>query len=260
MRNTFSRLSSTAVRPALLLAAGLLLAGAAAGCASSGETDFTIEREAIATRSLPSTRDTDHHPDSLADLTLSEENGRLEFELDGSYRDMLLEWSAGQQRLGHSYFRTHATLWSKELSVASLVPEMGVNTLSKDLAREKIAERIAEYDSLLQIDVYVFSPSQRSMDLGDLGLDGAGQRVYLRDADYNQYDPVRIESDVPLEAFQAGRRALYGRNAVFFDRHTETGRDLLDTRELRLYVRPAGYYFTWTFPENAPATSATGAR
>jgi hypothetical protein len=253
---------ASALRPvAAALAPVILLAVALAGCASSGGTDYTIEQGEIASRALPSTREVSHDPDSLVHLDIVEKDGQLDFQLDGSYREMLLEWTAGQRGLSQrSYFQTHATLWSRELSLASLMPELGISTLSDELAREKIAERNAEVDSLVQIDVYVFAPSLRRLDLGDLQLDSAGQRVYLRDQEDNQYEPVRIESDAPLEAFHAGHRTLYGRNAVYFDRHSETGDDLFDAEELRLYVRPAGYYFTWTLPSSNAVASSTGER
>lgn len=220
-----------------------------AGCASSGGSgDYTIDQSEIATYALPSDQEVSHHPDSLAHLQIVEKNGKLDFQHDRSYRDMLLEWSVGQQRFTQSYFRTHATLWSRELSLASLIPERSIDILSKKLARKMIDEREAEYDSVVQIDVYIFAPSLQRLDLGDLQLDVAGKRVYLRDEDDNTYKPVRIDSNAPMEAFHAGRRTLYGRNAVFFRRHTKEGKDLLDAERLRLYVRPAGYYFTWTLP------------
>lgn len=231
----------------VLLLAPLLLAG----CASllGGGDDFDVEQGEIARSALPGTRKVPHSPDSLAHLQIVEKEGKLDFQLDKSYEELLREWSAGEQGGTGSFFRTHATLWSKELSLASLIPERGIQTLSKDLARDMIEERTAEYDSLVQIDVYIFTSSLRRMSLSDLQLDSAGQRVYLRTEDGTRYEPKRIESTAPLETYQAGHQALYGRNAVFFDRYTEDGADLLDTRELRLYVRPGNTYFTWTFPE-----------
>ena len=258
MSDTAAPLRTLACSTTGALLGGILLL--LSGCSTffgSTEDDYSIEQGELATRALPSTRDVPHSPDSLAHLRLVPKNGKLDFQLDGSYKQMLLEWTAGQQHLSRSYFRTHATLWSKELSLASLIPERGVNTLSEDLARKMVRERTAEYDSLLQIDVYVFAPSLRRLDLGALQLDTAGKRVYLRDEDDNQYKPIRIDSDAPLEAFQAGRRTLYGRNAVFFDRYTEEGKDLLDAEQLRLYVRPPGYYFTWTFPNASKAVAST---
>lgn len=241
----------------LLAASALLLSGCASLFGSSGD-DFSIDQGEIASYALPGTRDVSHPPDSLVHLQIVEKEGRLNFELDKSYREMLLEWTAGLQGGGrYGYFRTHATLWSKELSLASLIPERGVQTLSKDLAREMVRERTAEFDSLLQIDVYLFAPSdRRRLDLGDLQLDTPGKRVYLRDEDGNRYAPRHIDSSAPLEAFHAGQQALYGRNAIFFDRYTEEGKDLLDAEQLRLYVRPFGYYFTWELPQRAERSSS----
>ncbi|PSR00220.1 MAG: hypothetical protein BRD48_01870 [Bacteroidetes bacterium QS_9_68_14] len=226
----------------------------AAGCATlfgeRAEDDFDVSQGEVATRALPSTRNLAHDPDSLAHLKLVGKDGKIDFQLDKSYRALLTEWSAAQQGGTGAYFRTHAMLWSKELSLASLIPERGVQTLSKDLARDMIEERTADYDSTLQIDVFVFTRSRRRLDLSALQLDSAGQRVYLRDGDNTRYEPVRIVSTAPLEAYQAGRQALYGHNQIFFDRYTEDGTDLLDTEELRLYTDHAEY-FTWTFPERA---------
>jgi hypothetical protein len=246
---------------AALAAALLLLSGCASVFGSSdADDDFDVEQAEIATSALPSTRDVSHHPDSLTHLQLVEKNGRIEFELDGSYRKLLLEWTAGKQQR-RSYFRTHATLWSKELSLASLIPERGIQGLSKDLARDMIRERTAEYDSLLQIDVYLFAPSKRRVDLRALQLDGPGRRVYLRDGEDRTYEPVRIESTAPMEAFRASRQTLYGRNAVFFERYTDDGRDLLDAEWLRLYARTGfnNTYFTWNFLDKSDAVvSSTG--
>jgi hypothetical protein len=235
----------------LLMPVTLLLAGCASlGGSGEEEEDFDVEQADIATSALPSTQNVSHHPDSLAYLQIVEKDRQIDFQLDGSYADLLKEWTAGRAgRDGRNYFRTHATLWSKELSLASLVPERGIQTLSKDLAREMIEERTASYDSSLQIDVYVFAPSLQRLDLGQLQLGTAGQRVYLRDQDNTRYEPARITSQAPSNAIYIGRETLYVRNMIFFERYAEDGSDLLDAQELRLYVRPDGYYFTWTFPE-----------
>ena len=254
-RSTSSRAVGALLALALLASAALV----GSGCASMGgaQGDYDIDQGELATRALPGTREVPHPPDSLAHLQITEKEGKLDFQVAKAYIELLSEWTAGQQGQARSDFRTHATLWSKELSLISLIPERGVQTLSKDLARELVRERTAEYDSLVQIDVYIFAPSRRRLDLGDLQLDTAGQRVYLRDENDDTYRPVRIETSAPLEAYYAGRRSLYGRNAVFFDRYTEDGRDLLDAQELRLYVRPYGYHFTWFFPESKGAMAAT---
>lgn len=241
-------------RVAGLLALSLLLV-AGTGCASSGgssDPDYDVDQGEIASRPLPNTRRATHHPDSLAHLSLVEEDGRIKFEHERSYRNMLIEWTSGVEGApAAAFFQSHATLWSKELSLLSLEPERGVQNLSEDLARKMIAQRTAEYDSLLQIDVYVFARSTRTARIQNLRID-IGPRVYLEDAEGNTYRPAHIDADAPLEAFYHSRQTLYGRNAVLFDR-LQDGKDLLNTDRLELHVGNAR--FIWTFPAPGEETA-----
>lgn len=260
---------------------------AAGCASSGGSADYTVDQAALATYALASAQQMEHGPDSLAHLQVVEKKGKLNFQLRQSYREMTLEWTAGRewlspksapsglsslrgsarlQRTGagpgdarrtgaaerqrgsrHAYFRTYATLWSKELSLASMISGRGIHLLSKDLARKMVRKRMARYDRQLKIDVYVFAPSARRLDLSRLQLDGAGKRIRLRDGQGNAYKPVQIKTSIPLEAYNAGRETVYIRNTLFFRRSPE--KDPLGAEQLHLYVRPTGYRFTWVLPQ-----------
>ncbi len=244
---------------ALAVAAGLALA---AGC--GGGSAYTAESTSIARSFLPAERELAHHPDTLAHLSIGQEDGHVVFEMDESYRGLIRRWSStwqstrGRGRAQRSYYHSYATLWSKELSLASLQPERGVQSLSLDLAERLIDERLENYRQTLQIDVYRYLRSPyTSGDLSSLRLTGPGRDVYLEDDRGNTYPPQRIEAGRLEQAYlPGGGAALYERNVILFPRRVE-GRDILEgIRWLRLVVREAAtidYYFTWIFPRE-PST------
>ncbi len=250
--------------------ASLLLVLFLAGCASSDP--YAINAGDVARSYLPNERDVPHAPDSLANLSIVEKEGRLVFKTERSFKEMLRAWSAtwrsvdGSARTGSLDYRTYATLWSLEASLMSLQPERGIQGLSKDLARQTIAERRGEFQDQIQIDVYRFagSPPSRS-GLSSLRLGGPGDRVLLEDGEGRTYKPVRIESGIPVETFVSTRSALYARNSLFFKRFVE-GRDLLEAERLRLEIRQSQllginrYYFVWTFPTAPEAGMASSPR
>ena len=236
----------------------------AAGCAG-GDT-YSVDEAEIARGFLPMVRDVPTRPDSLAHLTITENEGRLQFELDRSYEALLRLWSSTWQSLSttsgrrQTYHKSYATLWSLELSLAALESEMGVTSLSRDAAERLLRERREEVRNTLQIDIYQFLGSPPAVRrLSDTRLGGAGRTLVLEDDRGNTYRPVRVESGPVREGFGAGRRALYRRNAVLFSRTSAAGDPLEGARTLRLVVRGASnaqYRFTWTFPPgDAPPPS-----
>lgn len=233
-------------RVAWYLGSGMLLVLLlATGCA--GGSRYRADAVEIGRRPLPDTRAVPHAADSLVHVSIIEKENHLAFELERSYERMLRAWSAGRRGGSGRTFRDFATLWSLELSLASLVPGRGIEQLSKDLARKIIRRRKEQYRETVQIDVYRFDEPPYGS-ISHLWLDTPGTTVYLEDAQGRRYEPVRIEtSNRPLEAFFAGNTALYGRSRIFFARVVD-GRDLLkDVSQLRLVVDQVPD-FAWEFP------------
>lgn len=236
-----------------LLVMTLLVLG---GCASSG--GFSVDETRIAYGYLPSNAEPPSHPDSLGTLAIVEEENKIDIQLDRSYEQLMRDWSVTwvSQSARRTFdasrsYRTFATLWGLDLSIASLAAEEAVDALSKDLAQKRVAQRRQEHQQVLQIDLYRFIGSPPfGRGIGSTLVGGPGSRVTLRDGQGNRYRPDRVEHEPPTEAYIAGNRTLYRRNTFYFQREID-GRDLLDdVQELRLYVNqsPGGrYYFTWTF-------------
>ncbi len=256
------------IGPIRVLALGigglLVLMGTLAACTSTGQFSADVER--IAYGYIPSEAEPPSHPDSLATLKLVETENQINFQLDRSYERLMRDWSStwvsqSAQRTYNSRqsYRSFATLWSLDLSLVALAAEEGVNTLSKDLAQQRISQRRQEYQQTLQIDLYRFIGSPPTGGGINSTLVGVPSNfVTLRDDQGNEYRPDDVYNEPPREAVITGDRTLYRRNIFFFKRDVD-GRDILDgVRRLRLYINDsmAGrYYFTWSFDEVLPPPS-----
>ena len=260
--SSFNRLSALSpwVSSACWLGAGsLLIATLVVGCVTS-ESPFRLDSSEMAQRFLPYEREVPHHPDSLKYVRIVEKENALQIETETSFRQMVEQWSSTfQSRSAGSSarrlpYQSYATLWSLDLSIASLQPEVGFSGLSKDLARQRLNERRAAYDSLLQVDIYRYqgSPFVRRGDISETNLTGPGSRLALRDDRGNEYEPVQEETTPPRDGFIQGRSVIYRRNTFFFDRVVD-GKDILNNvGTLRLWVRESfgnDYYFRWSFEE-----------
>jgi hypothetical protein len=235
------------------------------GCSSGAR--YTADEERVAQGYLPTVARVSYHPDSVRQLHIVETEDQIQLKLEESFASIVRRWSstwrgsgAGRLRNATS-LRTFATLWSQELSLAVLQAERGINGLSKSLARQLIAERRAEYDSLIQIDVYRFVGSpETGGGLSQTWLERAGTRIVLRDGNDRSYRPTRIESSNLQDGFSArGSTVPFRRNFIYFKRVVD-GRDILeDTDQLRLEVRGigdgAGYHFRWFFNDERTAQS-----
>lgn len=230
----------------------------AAGCGGQGA--FTLDEGALAQRYLPPTRSVDHSPDSLRDLTVTtEEDSTISFEMKNDYASLWQKWSASYQNLGSGRSRrsrSYATLWSKELSLASLQPEMGIQGLSPDRAHDLLDQRHEEYRKSIQIDVFWFEAE------GSSTLAGPGARVFLQVGD-EEYRP-REEDYGPLrEAFlEDASTGLYRRNTFLFPRVVDE-QDILDgATQLTLLVRHTGrserFRFRWTWDASQAAVRGAG--
>ncbi|HKL89084.1 MAG TPA: hypothetical protein VJ884_08750 [Salinibacter sp.] len=238
-------------RPSLVFLVFALVLG---GC--GGGSMYTLDPGTIAQRFLPTTRQVDHHPDSLRALSVQEEERRFRFDLDGTYESLHRKWSSTYQDLGAGRSRrgrSYATFWSLELSLASLQPEMGFTSLSKERAQKALQERRQEYKEILQFEVYWFEQEGNSL------LVGPSARVQLRVDEEDTYEPSR-ESHSPLrDAFLPGetRAALYRRNTFYFSRVVDSTDILAEAEKLELVVsRPgmaARVRFTWTWEDASTA-------
>ncbi len=238
------------------LAGSCLAAVVLVGC-GGGDT-YSVDEGKIAQRFLPSERTVDHHPDSLKALSISEADGKIEFEVDRDFESLIEKWSSSVQNIGagrNVRSRTYATFWSLELSLMSLQPEMGVLSLQKERARELLDERRNEYSETVHIEVYWFVG--RNMD----GIiTGPSARTELRVGE-DTYRPVQSDHGPLREAFVAGgETALYRRNTLYFPR-TVDGTDILaNASAMKLRVRQTGgggrHEFAWRWAEEKTAQGA----
>jgi len=250
-----SRRSSFGLWPVVLVAIGF--ATVVAAC--SGGSAYRAETSEFAQRYLPNEREVDHHPDSLALLAVRETENHLKFKLQEDYAVIMETWSSRPRDISanrsplRSY--TYATLWSRELSIASLEPEAAFSSLSKDQARRLLERRNSEYEDELQIDIYWFGSPNRSV------VAGPGATVRLTTSRDSTYRPVRSDYGPIREAFvEAGRTALYRRNTFFFKRSPH-GSDVLEgTSGVTLSIRPTSstrdFRFRWTWGEDPNAGSS----
>ena len=228
--------------------AAVVLALLVGGC--GGQGTYTLDQGRLAQRFLPSTRSLDHHPDSLQALSVTtDEDSTITFEMERSYASLWEKWSAAFQSMGAGPSRrgrSYATLWSWELSLASLQPDVGIQGLSGGRAQEILAQRRAEYQKTLQIDVFWFESEGRST------LAGPGARVTLQIGD-EEYRPSDEDYGPLREAFlENATTGLYRRNTFQFPRIVDD-QDILDgDNEIVLLVRLIGggkVRFQWNWEE-----------
>lgn len=238
----------SSVRSLYRFAGLILLYFMIVGC-GGGDT-YSVDEGRIAERFLPPEQTVSHHPDSLQALTISEGEGKIQYELGRDYESLIQKWSSSFLTVGSGpsvSTPTYATLWSLELSLVSLQPERGILTLQKKRARKLIKERRDEYFNTLQIDVYQFVRQG-----GNGIVAGPGSRAELEVQD-TTYRPVRTDYGPIREAFLGSESALYRRNMLFFPRSVD-GKDILEgAAKIRLEVRRTGTSsskrFTWSWEE-----------
>lgn len=211
--------------PFLLLILGSILL---IGCSRGGL--FSAEPERIAESTLSS--DVDYHPDSLQALSVDVKNGQLVLEMGRDFQVLLREWSStgrldGANQAQRPARRTFATFWSRELSLASLQPELGIQGLDEETAMRLMDERENEYFDTIQIDIYAFRQ--------DGVMTGSRARARLEVADTTLQETIR-----PRTEAVRGTRQKYRRHTLSFPR-TVNDRDLLEGEsELSLTVTRKG--------------------
>ena len=232
---------------AVLCIVGLL----GVGCA--GPTTSEVSHTTIAQAHLPSDRAVPHHPDSLMHVQVVEGDETITLEFDEAHESIWRDWSAtwntrpsiSSRAADRAQPLSFATLQSQDMALAALHREMGIETLSKDVALERIEERKEELQEYIQIEVYVYTDPEWAR-FSD--LDRPAQRVRLRDEAGNQYDPVRTEVSGATTVYPRDERMLYRKNVFLFERNVERG-DLLSVADrLSLDVRGEDeFFFTWSF-------------
>lgn len=245
----------------------LLLVVSLVGTGCAGGSEYRVDEPRIARSYLSTEANVPSHPDSLTTVSIQEEENTIDIEIDRSYNQLMRDWSStwtsqGSGRASRSSpYRSFATLWSLDLSVASLVAEEGVEGLSKDLALERIDNRREEHQQTIQIDLYRFVGSPPTGGGINSTLVGRpGSRITLQDDEGNEYRPERVENSPPREGAIAGEQTVYRRNTFVFRREVD-GRDILgDTRTLRLYINQSigdRYYFTWSWEDHYDAADTS---
>jgi hypothetical protein len=202
---------------------------------------------------LPTERTVAYPPDSLGSLSITEDEGTYSFELEDDYEALHRKWSATYRDLGVGRSRSglsYATLWSLELSLASLQPEVGITTLRKKRAEKTLQKRRNQHKTTVQIDVYWFESE------GDPILTSPGTRVELRVAG-ERYKPAEQDHGPLRETFLPGQGgpAIYRRNTFYFPRIVD-GTDILKDAqgaELRVQRTEGRIRFAWSWESNAQA-------
>lgn len=217
------------------------------GC--GGGDLYSVNEGQVAQRFLPPEQ-TVHHPDSLRDVAVIEGDEKMKYQLERDYQSLIEKWSSSYRRMGTGrsvrQTRTYATLWSLELALVSLQPEMGVVSLRKERAKDLIEERRKAYTETIRIDVYWFTG--RGMD-GIIA--GPSARTELRVGDQT-VRPTRADHGPLREAYvSGGNTALYRRNTLHFPRTVEGTDILADGADVELTVRRSGMsskeQFSWTW-------------
>lgn len=224
-------------------ATGVLLALLLLGC--GGGNQYSADEGQLFQRFLPTEREVSAHPDSLRALTIAEEDNQIRYKLDRPYQSLIEKWSV-TCRFGCG--RSYATLWSLELTLASLQANRGILFLHRDPATKMLDRVRRSYADTLRIDVYWFA--------GDGKAAGPRYRAELHVQD-STYLPVRREYGPLRRAFvRAGVHATYRRNRFYYRRVVD-GRDILEGApgiRLELYYVGLGKTrFVWRWAEEGIA-------
>lgn len=206
------------------------------GC--GGGSTYSLDTGRLAQRYLPTERTVAYPPDSLGALSITKDEGRYTFELDGDYEDLHRRWSCTYQNIGVGRSRpslSYATFWSLELLLASSQPQVGVTSLSQERAEKTLRERRQQFQSTIQIDVYWFESEGESL------LIGPGTRVELQ-VEGERYRPVE-KTHGPLRdaiLLDSEGSTIYRRNTFYFPRVVD-GTDILkDAQGVELRVQRSG--------------------
>ncbi|PEN07968.1 hypothetical protein CRI93_05860 [Longimonas halophila] len=246
-----------------MIAIALITAGVVAGGCQSTGTLHRVSPESIADQFLPREREAEAHPDSVRLLTIVERDDRFAFEMEHNYQHLHRLWSStfNVVSTGRTPTRplTYATLWSQELSLASLEAREGISTLTKEVAREQIAEERETYRTTVQIDLYWFSRSGQTL---PPALLRSNAQLQPMDRPGERYRPKEVHH-LPLRdaILSNGDPVLYRRTILVFDRVVDDRDILADANGLQLRILTPGttrLEFAWSWP--AEGTESTALR
>jgi hypothetical protein len=240
----------SSVRSFLALIAGVIILS---GC--GGGSTYSYDEGSLAQRFLPTDRSVAYPPDSLGALTITKSDGTYQFELESDYEALHRKWSSTYQGLGTRGSQrgsSYATLWSLELSLASLQPEFGITALSEERAEKRLKRRRGQFKNTIQIDVIWFERE------GESNLAAPGNRVELQIGE-DTYQPAKENSGPLRETFLSdqGRAAIYRRNIFYFPRIVD-GADILEGAQgMELRINPTSgrsrVRFAWSWETGAQA-------
>jgi len=240
----FTPFPSLAQSVALFTLIALILGGCAGG------DTYSVDKDLLFKRFLPTVRSISHHPDSVQALTIEASNDKVHYNMEHRFQSLIEKWSCTRRyNRRDSPPQSHATFWSLELSLASLQPEVGILSLPKEKAFDLIEQRKKKYFDTIQIDVYWFQ--------GNGIIAGPETRVELQIAD-STYRPAQKDYGLLQVTYPEGGLGgvNYRRNTFHFPRVVD-GTDLLAEAEgMRLLVRHIGYgksEFVWTWEKNLSA-------
>jgi hypothetical protein len=238
----------------------LCVASILGGCAAlQGSINDATD---VATHFLPTTR-TVASFDSLHHVSVTTGNeGQLELQSDASFGELWIDWSARyQQTQGREWFETQwfssfATLWGRELRLATLNQRTPLDAYPSERARSVIQQ---EVDSLHQdevrIDVYLYVSERVSEAFQYTSVRHMSARPFLRiNEDMQKYMPKRIETNIVRYTTRSGEGVFYRRNTLIFNRQVEGIGDILsDAKTIKLHIRSsssprAHLEFAWQQP------------
>lgn len=242
-----------------MLAIVFVMTGVMVGCQSTG-TSHRVSPESIADQFLPREREAEAHPDSMRLLSIVERDDQFAFDMEHSYQQLHRLWSSTFNLLsaGRSPLRplTYATLWSQELSLASLEARERISTLTKEVARKRIDAERDTYRNTVQIDLYWFSRSRQTPP----ALLRSSVQIQPIDSNGERYRPTEIRH-LPLRdaVLSSGESVIYRRTILVFDRVVDDRDILADTDGLQLHVLTPGVrrlVFAWSWPNEGTETTA----
>ena len=233
---------------------------ATSGCQSTG-TSYSVLPESIADQFLPRERETEAHPDSMRLLTIVEQEDKIAFEMEQSYQRMHALWSSTfnvvSTRRTPTRPLTYATLWSQELSLASLEAREGITTLTKEMARERIAAERDTYRTTVQVDLYWFTRLEQAPPM----LLRSNVRLYPVGSEEEEYCHPEEIRHLPIRdaVLSNGDPVLYRRTIFVFDRVVDERDILADTNGLQLRILAPGasrLQFAWEWPNESSESTA----
>lgn len=203
----------------------------------------------IARFALPFEQDVPSHPDSLKQVSIVEEDGKVKIVPEQGFEQIVRNWSVQRrnpmERTARQRATDFATFWAMDPSFVSLQVETGAGSLTKDKALELIERRRAEVERTIQIDVYWFTRPTATV---------GSATAYLLTDDDSRYSSTRREISPLRDGFlPEGQRVLHRRVTYFFQRIRDDKDILEGTTSIELEVNRVASSsrdsFRWSWEE-----------